>query len=354
MGILKTESPLKTSNKALAIWLFSLCGLIAIMVVFGGFVRLTRSGLSIVEWEVITGVIPPLSEAAWQSTFAQYQQTPEYRHINHLMTLAEYKSIYYAEYFHRLLGRVTGLILVIPLAIFLWRKIIPWREAPIYLGISLLFALQGAMGWYMVQSGLVNQPQVSHYRLTAHLLLAVALFTLCFWLALRKANLTLGLKPGFNHATVFNLSLALTGVIVIQIAYGGLMAGLKAGYISNTFPLMFGYLIPPGLLSPLQPWALNLVENPATVHFVHRWLAFIVLALTGVLYFALKKGVYHPKIQLAAIALVCLVSVQILLGIEVIFWHVPISLALVHQATALGLFALALFINYQLKQILAS
>ena len=337
---------LQTSNKLLSRWLFSLCFLIALMVILGGFVRLTRSGLSIVEWQVITGVVPPLSEAAWQAAFVKYQQTPEYRHINHTMTLPEYKFIYYVEYSHRLLGRLTGLMLVIPLTIFLIGKTISRREGPLYLGLGLLFALQGVMGWYMVKSGLVDQPAVSHYRLTAHLLLALLLFGLCFWLALSKANQISTLKQMPGRSTIFELSLGLAVVLVIQITYGGLMAGLKAGYISDTFPLMFGYLVPPGLLSSFHPWPANLVANPVTVHFVHRWLAFIVLALAGFLFYQVRNRGYGHRLQLSVLAFLVLGAVQILLGLGVITWHVPLALALAHQAVALGLFALALLISY--------
>ncbi|GAB4460560.1 MAG: COX15/CtaA family protein [Anaerolineae bacterium] len=336
-----------TSSKLLSGWLFSLCSLIAAMVLLGGFVRLTHSGLSIVEWQIVTGVVPPVSDAAWQVTFSQYQQTPEYRHINHDMTLPEYKFIYFIEYFHRLLGRLTGLILVIPLIIFLARKTISRREAPLYIGIGLLFALQGGMGWYMVKSGLVDRPAVSPYRLTAHLLLALLLFALCFWLALDKVNQPSRVKRQPKRGLVFKLSLGLTAILVVQITYGGFMAGLKAGHVSATFPLMFGYLIPPDLLSSLQPWPLNLVANPLTVHFVHRWLGFVVLALIGILFYVVRKRTCAWKLQLSVAALLVLGGFQILLGIGVITWHVPLALALSHQTVALGLFALTLFINHQ-------
>ncbi len=336
-----------TSSKFLSGWLFSLCILIAAMVLLGGFVRLTHSGLSIVEWQVVTGVIPPFSDAAWQVAFTQYQQTPEYRHINRDMTLQEYKFIYYAEYFHRLLGRLTGLILVIPLIIFLARKTISRREAPLYISIGLLFALQGGLGWYMVKSGLVDRPAVSPYRLTAHLLLALLLFALCFWLALDKVTPPSRVEQQPKHPLAFKLSLGLIAILIIQITYGGFMAGLKAGYISNTFPLMFGYLIPPDLLSSPDPWPLNLVATPLTVHFVHRWLGFVVLALAGIMFYVVRKRAYAWGLQLSVAAMLVLGGLQILLGIGVITWHVPLALALIHQAVALGLFALTLFINYQ-------
>ncbi len=343
----KITVPPQTSSRILGLWLFTVCFFIAVLVVFGGFVRLTRSGLSIVEWDIVTGVVPPIGDTAWQETFEKYRQTPESQLINPEMTLPEYKFIYYMEYFHRLLGRLTGLLLVVPLIVFLIKRTIPLRKSPVYLGLAALFALQGFMGWYMVQSGLVDQPHVSHYRLTAHLLLALLLFAGCFWLGLNNTFGTAPLKAIPASSSSFKLSLGLLGAIILQITYGGFVAGLKAGHISDTFPLMSGYLIPPGLLSWLEPWPLNLISNPITVHFLHRWIALVVLALTLALYFEINKTARSRTIRVSAVALLLLVSVQILLGIAVIFWHVPISLALVHQAVALMLFAIGLYINHQ-------
>lgn len=335
-------------QRVLGIWLFGVCLLIAALVVFGGFVRLTRSGLSIVEWEVVTGVVPPLGETAWEEAFKQYQQTPEFQKVNTEMTLREYRFIYYMEYFHRLLGRLAGLSLALPLFVFLSIGVIPLRKAPVYAGIALLFALQGFMGWHMVKSGLVDQPLVSHYRLTAHLLLALALFAGCFWLGLNRITRpSIPAQPTHN-APALMLSLSLTAALVVQIAYGGLVAGLKAGHVSNTFPLLSGYLIPPGLLWPLQPWPINLVANPATVHFLHRWFAFAVLALVLALYSIVMKGAYSRPVRAALHWLLGLAGLQIMLGVSVIIWNVPLSLALVHQAVGVFFFALTLFITHRL------
>lgn len=338
----------KNPNKTLSIWLFTTCIFITMMVIYGGYVRLTRSGLSIVEWQVVTGMIPPLTQDAWQAEFELYQQTPEYQKVNTGMSLDAYKSIYYREYIHRLLGRLTGLIYVVPLFIFLFKGIIPRHKRNIYLLIGLLFAAQGFMGWCMVQSGLIDQPAVSHYRLTSHLLIALLLLGLCFWNGLDHAIGAPAASRASTKSALFMLSLSLIAIIVIQISYGGLVAGLKAGYLSDTFPLIFGYLIPPGLLSMLQPWYINLIDNMTTVHFVHRWLAFVVLTVAGVLYFCGKKERCPPSVQKGALAEVALVTLQILLGLGVIIWHIPVWIALIHQVTAFILFVVALYINHRL------
>jgi len=328
-------------------WLFLVVALVMVLVVFGGYVRLTRSGLSIVEWKVVTGTLPPLSQEAWEAEFAKYQATPEYQKVNRGMTLDEYRRIYYIEYFHRLIARIAGLLVVIPLAIFLVRGAIPWRRAGPYLAIPVLFGVQGFLGWYMVSSGLEDNPAVSHFRLTIHLLTALAILGWTLWLALSQVYGGPGTTPQRNLVWGTRAVLA---VLVLQIAYGGLVAGLKAGWISNTWPRMFGAWIPQGLLSTLEPWWWNLLENAATVHFVHRWFAFVV-ALAVV---ALAVAVYRsrtplePSVRRAALALVLLVGIQIGLGIGVVWFSVPLWLALVHQATALLLFMDTLFLTHRL------
>ncbi len=334
-------------NKILSIWLFVLCGFIILMTTFGGFVRVTRSGLSMVEWHVVTGIIPPLGEAAWQATFEKYQQTPEYQKINSGMSLTAYKAIYYREYIHRLLGRLTGLMYVLPLAFFLIVGLIPLRKSLIYLLIGLLFALQGLMGWYMVKSGLVNQPHVSHYRLTAHLLLALTLLTLCFWVGLNRAIGFVKPKSLADRTLLIKLALTLQLVTLMQIGYGGFVSGLKAGYVSTTFPLMFGYLIPPGLMSTLQPWPQNLVANMVTVHFVHRWLAFGVLLLSLILYYKIRQARCLQAIQRSVINLLLLLGFQIGLGLTLIWWYIPPLIALIHQTVAFIVFMVILFINHR-------
>ena len=317
------------------------------MVVLGGYVRLTRSGLSMVEWEPVRGIIPPIGEQQWQEEFAKYQATPEFKIINKNMTLEGYKSIFYLEYIHRLLARFAGLVVVIPLFYFLFKGIIPWRRSAVYLAIALLFAFQGFMGWYMVSSGLRDVPSVSPYRLTIHLLLALFLLAITLWMALNHRYRFPQKVEGAARSSPFIVSLLVIAVLVLQISYGGLVAGMKAGHVSNTWPLMFGRVIPPGLLAQMEPWWRNLLTAPATVHFIHRWLAFGVLLAAIFLYWVAKKRQYSTAVHKASVWLIGLTTVQIALGVSVIWFGVPLILALTHQAVALFMFVAAIFISYR-------
>lgn len=323
-------------KKPVVWWLLILSWLIGAMVVFGGWVRLTRSGLSMVEWHVVTDSIPPLSLQAWEQTFQQYQQTPEYQQVNRGMSLDEYRAIYYREWGHRLLGRLIGLVLVLPLAFFLWRGHLSWSQWPVFAGIGLLFAAQALVGRFMVASGLVNEPHVSHYWLTFHLLCALVLLGSCLWLSF-EGNAAPGARERAPLRTC-RLSLVLLGAVVLQIALGGLMAGLKAGYLSATFPLIFGQWIPQGIWA-LDPGLFNLLENPVTVHFEHRWFAFGVLGIALVLW---RQQHLAPRLRAGANALVILLCFQVGLGIWVILAHMSVAVALLHQALALGVFAASL------------
>ena len=325
-------------------WLFIVCALIVFMVIFGGYVRLTRSGLSIVEWNVFSGIIPPIGEAQWQAEFAKYQQSPEFQKVNQGMSLAQYKFIFYNEYVHRLVARMAGLVVIIPFFSFLWQGKIRWRESGVYWLIVTLFGFQGFMGWYMVSSGLVDRPAVSHLRLTTHLLLAVLLLSIAFWQALKLGNPQAEGRRGWRNW----LGFLMTGAIVIQIGYGGLVAGLKAGYVSNSWPLMYGYWLPPGLFSSIQPWWRNFIDSLPAVHYIHRWFAFLVLAVVVVLYVAAGNRPEQRSIRQKLAYLTGVVCLQIALGVSVILFSVPISLALIHQATALILYLIALNINYSL------
>ncbi len=330
------------AERPVTIWLLIVALLIAAMVVVGGYVRLTRSGLSIVEWNPVTSVIPPLGDAAWQQEFAKYQQTPEYKIVNREMTLAGYQRIFYLEWAHRLIARIAGLVVVLPLAWFLWRGAIPWRASAPYLLIGLLFGLQGFLGWWMVASGLLDAPQVSHFRLTIHLLTALLLLALTLWLAFNRIYGQTGLRWR-QWSALGALTLA---VIVAQIAYGGLVAGLKAGHISNTWPLMFGVWVPGGMWTVLDSWLLSVVAAPVTVHFIHRWLAFGVLA--AALWLWLWRRQRGAASSGAAFWLAAIVLVQIGLGVSVVIFGVPLWLALLHQATAVVMFAAAVHLNHRL------
>jgi cytochrome c oxidase assembly protein subunit 15 len=337
-------SPL-ASSRSQALWLFSVSALIALLIVFGGWVRLTRSGLSITEWNVVTGVVPPLHRAAWEEEFARYRQTPEYRHVNYGMSLEEFKFIYWMEYGHRLLGRVAGLAFVVPFLFFLARGVIPRRRCLAYLGIGLLFALQGLIGWLMVKSGLLDRPSVSHVRLTLHLGAAFLLLLACLWLALDHLFPT-QTPSGTVPLSIRRLCLAFLVAVFIQSLAGGLMAGLKAGYLSDTFPRMFGQWVPEGLWR-LQPLASNFLDNPALVHFQHRWFAFAVLGLALLLVDRSRSEHLPPPWRNGARWALALVVFQVGLGIGAVLLHLPLALASLHQAMAVVLLGLALFLCHR-------
>jgi cytochrome c oxidase assembly protein subunit 15 len=336
----------QTSNRAVMNWLFVFTFIVAFLIVFGGFVRLTRAGLSIVEWNPISGVVPPIGQHAWQEEFTKYQQTPEYLKVNTDMTLNEYKYIFYIEWIHRLIARLAGLAYAIPVFYFLFAKKIPFKEFGIYFIMGMLFISQALAGWIMVASGLVDRPSVSHFNLTIHLLLALTLLGLALWTAL-------GHKFGFHTApqatwsTSSKLAVTFLVILLIQIAYGGFTAGLKAGHVSDTWPLMLGKWIPPGLFSSF----INLLENPFTIVFIHRWFAFAVLAMVIYVFFVVRKHNYQRDLIIGWQWLVTAVSVQIVLGILTILSYVNIVMALLHQATAILLFALAVYFIHRFQAL---
>ena len=337
----------QTQNRAVMKWLYVFAFVVAFLVVFGGFVRLTRSGLSIVEWNPISGTVPPIGEQAWQEEFAKYQQTPEYIKVNTGMTLAEYQYIFYIEWIHRFIARFAGLIYAIPVFYFLFKKTIPCKEFGIYFLMRMLFISQAFAGWIMVASGLVDRPAVSHFNLTIHLLLALTLFGLALWTAF-------GHKYGFPAAgkkakwsLPSKLALTYFGLLILQISYGGMTAGLKAGHVSSTWPLMFGKLIPPNLFNSF----INVFEMPQTIVFIHRWFAFAVLIAAFVMYHKARKQNYHVEIKNGLILLVSAVILQITLGVLTILSFVNIVIALLHQATAVGLFAMGIYFIHRFRAL---
>lgn len=322
-------------------------GLIVLMVVVGGFVRLSRAGLSIVEWDVLSGVLPPIGEDAWQETFALYQQTPEYQLVNNTMTLGEYQRIFYIEWGHRLIARIVGLIVVVPLIWFMWKGLMSARESIRYWVIAGLFAFQGLLGWLMVSSGLQDRPLVSHYRLTIHLLAAVALLGLVLWMAYNRTGASSEQLPAQSGAAGRRLSWVLLAAVVLQIAYGGLVAGLRAGHVSDTWPLMFGQWIPENLLTTAESWWASMVE-PLGSHWVHRWFAFVVAALAVSLFMVIRRKLpRESSLRLWSLWLLYFVTVQITLGISVVWYGVPKWLALAHQAIGVALFVVALTITHR-------
>ena len=348
-GILQreTSSTVPQRNQAVMNWLFIFASIVAFLIVFGGFVRLTRSGLSITEWNPVSGTVPPIGEEAWQEEFTKYQATPEFQQINFNMTLEEYKYIFYIEWFHRFIARFAGLVYAIPVFYFLLTKKIPWREFGIYFAMGMLFIAQAVAGWIMVASGLVDRPSVSHFNLTIHLLLALTLFGLALWTAF-------GHKYGFPDRTKpadwslpSKLALLSFILLVVQIAYGGMTAGLKAGHVSDTWPLMLGRLIPPNLFSSI----VNVFEAPQTIVFIHRWFAFGVLTAVIALYFSARSRNQSAEIKNGLNWLLALVTFQIVLGILTVILRVPIVIALAHQAGALSLFGLMIYFIHRLRAI---
>ena len=341
----------RTQNKAVMIWLQSFAFLAAFLVVFGGSVRLTRSGLSIVEWNPVGGTLPPLSSQAWGQEFAKYQGTPEFIKINFNMTLAQYKEIFIIEWVHRLLARLAGLVFALPFIYFLFRRSIPLKEAALYVGMGLLFIAQAFAGWYMVASGLVDRPSVSQYLLTTHLLLALSLIGLALWTALGHRY---GFGAGRRAAAwspIARLAGAALVVLLLQIIYGGLTAGLKAGHISDTWPLMFGQLVPRGMWSKTGLTLLDLVAAPALVLFIHRWLAFAVLAMAAVIFAKARRSDLPAEARRGALVLLALVTLQIVLGILVVLLHVQIAVALFHQTMALLLFCTTIYLIHRLRAV---
>jgi heme a synthase len=331
-----------------AAWLFACCALVFAMVVVGGVTRLTHSGLSIVEWQPIIGTVPPLTEAAWQEAFAQYRLTPEFQQVNHAMDLAAFKGIFWWEYFHRLLGRLIGIAFFVPLTWFALRKRVPASLVPALAAILTLGALQGAMGWYMVQSGLVDDPRVSHLRLTAHLGLALAIFAAMFWIGLTllrpralARNGVAGLRRAGNVVAALVFVMALTG---------GLVAGIRAGFAYNTFPSMNGHVIPPEVLM-VDPWYRNFFDNMATVQFDHRLLAWALALAVPLLWWRIRRHPAAPRAaRTGASVLLALLVLQLALGISTLLLRVPVTLAAMHQAGAVLLFAAALNVAHALRR----
>lgn len=332
--------PAPGSSRQIAIWLFCLCGFIGLVVLVGGMTRLTDSGLSITEWKPVTGILPPLSSEDWQREFAKYQQIPEYKQVNSGMPLAAFKSIYWWEWGHRLLARMTGLVFLLPFVYFWVTKKLRRDELPKFVLLFVMGAAQGALGWYMVKSGLSVRVDVSQYRLAAHLGLAFLVYGFCFWMGLGYWRRPSGgaAPPRWLRAG----SMALCAIIFLQILLGALVAGLDAGLTYNDWPLMDGYWLPPGLTS-LSPGYLNLFENITLVQFNHRWCAVGVFALTAALWMG---GRNIPGIQLAVNLMMGVVTAQFLLGVWTLLAVAPLVLAAAHQMGALIIFSCALWLAH--------
>jgi len=334
------------SRRAIAIWLLVVCALIFMMVVLGGVTRLTRSGLSIVEWQPLLGAIPPLTHADWLSLFEKYKLTPEYQKVNAGMDLAGFQSIFWLEYFHRLLGRLIGLAFLLPFVYFLVRKQIERVLAP---KLWLLFALgaaQGLLGWLMVASGLVDVPRVSPYRLTAHLGLAILIYAAALWVAL--GLLCPKSQAVDSVAPLRRFGLAVTALVFFMILTGGFVAGTHAGFAFNDWPFMHGRLAPEGLYT-LDPWWVNLFENIATVQFNHRLVAYLLCLVIPAYWFVARQHNLVARTRSLFHLLLAMLALQVALGIATLIYVVPVPLAAAHQAGALLLLTLALLISHRLR-----
>ncbi len=311
--------------------------LVMCMVVVGGLTRLTESGLSIVDWKPIDGTFPPLNVEQWQVEFESYQQSPQYKLVNRGMTVNEFKGIFWLEYIHRLLGRVVGIAFFIPFLLFLAKRMIPREFGFKMAAIFLLGGAQGLLGWYMVKSGLINEPMVSPLRLAAHLTLACLLFSLLWWQWLR-----LYFAAAFtSHVKTVPLFIAL---VFIQIILGALVAGMDAGLAYDSFPKMNGEWMPAETWQ-LSPWWINLVQNPTTAQFIHRCGA-VVLVLSLLVLTVKYYKTPHCLSRKALYSLFGILAVQIVLGVLTIIYHVPITIAVAHQFTALLLLAAAVALLY--------
>jgi cytochrome c oxidase assembly protein subunit 15 len=330
------------ADRRVALWLLICCSMIFVMVVIGGITRLTESGLSITEWKPISGIIPPLNDAEWQAEFELYQRIPEFQQLNSGMTLEEFKGIFWWEFIHRIWGRLIGVVFLVPFVWLLLRRDIRREMVPHMVALFLLGGLQGALGWYMVSSGLADRTDVSQYRLTAHFLLALAIFSYALWLALtllRRGAIAdpaaARLRP---HLWLTALCLALT------LSFGGFVAGLNGGLVYNSFPLMGGQIIPGDAFQ--LPW--SPFEDPVTAQFIHRWLAIASVLLATGLWLrrgALRASTAKPVGLLAAMAVI-----QACLGIATLLLIVPIPLAAAHQAGAVVLWTLTLWSLHVTRQ----
>ncbi len=318
------------SHKSVIIWLFSGCALIFLMVIIGGITRLTNSGLSMVDWKLVMGMIPPLSEQDWIATFDKYKQFPEYQEVNYLFTLDEFKAIFFWEYLHRLIGRLIGMVFIIPFFYFLIRNKIQGKLIGKCVIILCMGGFQGFLGWWMVKSGLVNNPDVSHYRLATHLIAAFLTFAYTFWVAL---ELIFKNEERPNVPFMRKGVLALFVITVIQIIYGAFVAGLNAGFIMNTYPKMGDSWIAESVTA-LEPFWINFIDGMGGVQFAHRVLAHLVVGLVIFLLMKSTKFELDRAQKKSLIALIIVVFTQFMLGVFTLLYAVPVWLGVSHQAGA--------------------
>ncbi len=328
--------------RALRIWLGAIAALIVAMILVGGATRLTDSGLSITEWQPIMGAVPPLSEADWTHAFQAYQKIPEYTEIKRGMSLDEFKTIYWWEWAHRFLGRLIGVVFFLPFVVFWAAGYIPRNLLPRLIGLFLLGGLQGAVGWYMVKSGLVDRTDVSQYRLAAHFGVALLILGYTLWLLFGLSGELVRTRADRDTRGAAWVAAGVLALIFLQLLAGALVAGLDAGMGFNTWPLINDAFVPSGL-GEASPWYLNLFENPLTVQFDHRMLGYtVVLASLGQLAWLAMRRAPQPLLG-SALTLALLAVLQATLGVWTLLLAVPIPLGLAHQAGAIAVFATALY-----------
>ncbi len=331
------------NDRQIALWLIFCSAVVLGMILLGGVTRLTHSGLSMVEWKPLIGIIPPLSEEAWMSVFDKYKQFPEYQKINLGMELGEFKSIFMFEYLHRVLGRLIGILFFVPFVFFALKGRIREGLTPKLLVMFFLGGLQGLLGWYMVKSGLVNNPHVSQYRLTAHLGAAVLIYGYMLWVAFdllfAYARKRSQVATKYAHWSVFLLAL-----IYLMILSGGLVAGTRAGYAYSTWPLMGNSFVPAGLYSS----TLAIFEDITTIQFNHRMFAYFLLVVISAFSWLVFKNSANEKARLGVVLLMVALLVQVVLGISTLLLHVPVLIAAAHQVGAIITFTAALFASHSL------
>jgi cytochrome c oxidase assembly protein subunit 15 len=321
-------------------WLFAIAGLCFGIAVVGAITRLTESGLSMVEWKPLIQDIPPITSADWRAVFALYQQSPQYIQVTHGMSLREFQGIFWWEWTHRLIAQLIGVAFAVPFLYFLARRQLPRRLVPYLVGLFALGGLQGLMGWAMVASGLVDRPSVSHYRLAAHLSLDLTLYSLTLWTAFYVSRPRAGISapPALRPILRRHAAIGL-GALAVTMVWGAFTAGLRAGMLYNTFPLMGGGIAPPDVLA-FSPWWSNFTENPGAVQFVHRTLAMITGLTLMALGLRLRAPAIAPELRKLATAIFGVAILQILLGVETVLNQVPVWLGALHQANAILLLGL--------------
>lgn len=346
-------TPGSVTSRGVAVWLWTVAALVLAMIVVGGATRLTDSGLSITEWQPLLGAIPPLSEADWLIAFEKYKQIPEYSLVNAGMSLDQFKTIYWWEWAHRFLGRIIGLVFAIPLLAFWIGGRLRQGLAPKLVGVLALGGLQGAIGWYMVSSGLAERVDVSQYRLALHLTTAFVIFGCLIWLALEASEQRRSIAGPVGSSAVRWGAIALVILVLAQVVLGAFVAGLKAGLIYNTWPLMNGQFVPSDYW--ITPAHLSFFESHAAVQFNHRMSAYVlgVLVLAQI-WFVLRAGAADHCSRISAYVLAAAVFVQMVIGIATLLAHVPVSLGLLHQGGGAIVLGIAVWHLYATRRSAAT